>query len=555
MTKNNSIIRLLTLITLVLFLTYCATPFAPSGGEKDTSPPAIVKDKSTANKQVNFKKQDIILSFDEWIDLKNIFEQVVISPPLEYPFDLKIKGKSVYFKFDENEILRDNATYTINFGDAVRDITENNPAQDLRFVFATGPYIDSLAVQGTLLDAITKKPIENALFMFYKNLVDSVVYKERPFYFAKSNKEGFFKIENMKNGTYKGVALKDEDLNYLYSKNELIGFLDTLFILKGEPIMNIDTSQATQDSTSHLSLNIPTLNLALFREDPPLQISDIDSSSYGYLMLQFNQTPLQLSIRQEGWTDTLYQEIDHDSLKIWYRPLKEKKSWTLYVNRDSLLHDTIPITANNTPKDKLLALVATQSIQPHSNIQLTFNHPLNVIDTSKIALLEDSIKKEITPTFYFDSISGRRLNLQYRWKEDIPYELLISPGGVTDIFGESNKDSIQLKVKMPPTKLFGNLTLSINNLDTSEWYLCELLYKESKSISKWLIRHQSDYKRTWAALSPGDYQIVIKKDTNKNGMWDSGSYDNHRQIEPIYQKSLEKLRQNWDLDAEVSPTF
>lgn len=561
MTKNNLIIRFFILATITFFLSYCATPFPPSGGEKDTTPPGLVDDKTTPNKQVNFKKQDIVLTFDEWINLKNIFEQVVVSPPLEYPFELKIKGKSVFLKFDEKEVLRDNATYTINFGDAIQDLTENNPAKDLRFVFATGAYIDSLAIAGSLIDAITHSPIENALFMLYENTSDSVVYKDRPFYFAKSDKNGSFKIENIKSGTFKAVALKDEDLNYLYNKGEAIGFLDTLFTLTGNPTMPMDTSGAKQDSSQLFQPKIPQFNIALFKEDIPLALRDVDSSRYGFLNLIFNQAPLFVATSPLGWQDTIYKERDKDSLKIWYPPQEEGKDWMLIVSRDSVLQDTIPVPMSTQSSylqsGRLIPLTddSPKNIPPKSNVIIPFNNPLKTIDTSKVMLLEDSIRKSVTPTFFFDTIVGRKLNTQYKWKEEIPYELLILPGAVTDVFEHSNKDSILLKILPASSKLFGNLSLTINDLDSSKWYICELFYKETNLITRWSIHNQKEYKQSWTALKPGSYQIVIKRDDNKNGRWDSGSYDNHRQIEPVFKKSLEQLRQNWDLEAEVSPVF
>ena len=566
---HNRITRLLTLFVSSLLLTYCATPFSPSGGEKDVTPPALIENKSTPNKQTRFKKQDIILTFDEWIDLKNVFEQVVISPPLEYPFELKIKGKSVHFKFDEQEQLRENATYTINFGDAIRDITENNPT-DIRFVFATGDYIDSLSVRGHLIDAVTGEPVEDALFMLYENPADSVVYKERPFYFAKSGKDGSFKIDNIKSGTFKGVALKDEDLNYLYSKNEMIGFMDTLLLLEGtiaKPII-IDSTALPQDSTLTLpsATNIPNLTIKLFREDLPLLIGVVDTTRYGYINLGFNQPPLDVVLQPIGWSGRLFQETDHDSLKIWYATGdKQQGDWSLLVQRDSTLNDTIPISMSNRDnyleKGTLKALTASANtsqivkIPPHTPVEVLFNNPLNAIDTSKIRLEEDSIKTLVFPEFNFDSISGRKLQIRYNWKEATPYRLLLLPRAVTDIFGLQNKDSIRMNIQMDAPKSFGNIALHITGLDSTKWYVAELTDKNKNSISRWTIQNISEYKRNWTALKPGEYILLIKRDDNKNGRWDSGSYDNHRQAEPIFKKSLDKLRPNWDLEVEVIPIF
>ncbi len=142
-------------LAVALVLTACATIISPQGGPKDETPPALVADKSTANLQTNFKKQRIELTFDEWVQVQDVFNQVLVSPPLRYPYKVSLKQRTVRFDFDEREILRDSATYTINFGAAVKDLTEKNPAENLRFVFSTGPYIDSLSIRGVMVDAVT----------------------------------------------------------------------------------------------------------------------------------------------------------------------------------------------------------------------------------------------------------------------------------------------------------------------------------------------------------------------------------------------------------------
>ena len=127
----------------------------------------------------------------------------------------------------EEEKLRDNTTYTINFGEAIQDLTEGNAPKDFRFIFATGPYIDSLSVQGTVRDAFTNELKEDVFVILYDNLEDSVVNKERPYYFAKTDKTGKFRIPNVKQDTFKIFALIDNNFNYLFdAENEQIGFLN-----------------------------------------------------------------------------------------------------------------------------------------------------------------------------------------------------------------------------------------------------------------------------------------------------------------------------------------
>jgi len=140
---------------LYLLVASCATPTPPLGGPRDTAPPQLDSLQSTANEQVNFTIQPIELAFDEWVQLEDVANQVLVSPPLEFRPKVRIKKRSVIVEFDAREQLRPNVTYAINFGNAVKDLTEKNAAENLRFVFSTGPQLDSLSMQGTIRNAIS----------------------------------------------------------------------------------------------------------------------------------------------------------------------------------------------------------------------------------------------------------------------------------------------------------------------------------------------------------------------------------------------------------------
>ena len=191
------------LLCLIVFLVQgCANIVAPTGGAKDITPPNIIEAKSTKNFQTNFKKQRIEMTFDEWIKLEDVFNQVVVSPPLNEQPQVTQDGKKIVFEFGKKEELRENATYTINFGTSVKDLAEGNIAKNLRFVFSTGAIIDSLTVRGRVVDAVTGLPTEGAVLMLYDNFSDTVVRKIKPFYFGRTDKNGEAIIENVREGKF-----------------------------------------------------------------------------------------------------------------------------------------------------------------------------------------------------------------------------------------------------------------------------------------------------------------------------------------------------------------
>ncbi|MEZ4985296.1 MAG: Ig-like domain-containing protein [Saprospiraceae bacterium] len=179
-------------VLLAGVLVGCANPMAPVGGPKDEQPPRIDSLRSTPDMQTNFRPQTIELTFDEWLKLDQPNQKVVISPPIQ-GYVVRLKGKTVIVDLGDKDTLRANVTYVVQFGDAVKDLTEGNAVKDLRYVFSTGPYIDSLTLGGKVVDAYTGEPQSGVLVMLYDNLADSVFRKERPFYFSKTGRTVCFR--------------------------------------------------------------------------------------------------------------------------------------------------------------------------------------------------------------------------------------------------------------------------------------------------------------------------------------------------------------------------
>lgn len=528
-------LRLWCYLSLVL-LWGCATPTPPSGGPKDETPPGMVREKSTPNFQTRFQKQTISLTFDEWVQLDDAFNQVVISPPIG-EFDLKIKGKTVQFFFNEADTLRPDATYTINFGEAIKDLTEKNPTDNLRFVFSTGDYLDSLRLKGRIIDAFTGLPVENALFMLYDNLTDSVVQKERPFYFGKADKEGFFTIENIKYGDFKGFALKDADFDYKFSqKTEPVGFPDTLIRMQDTVVKN--------------------LVLRLFTEEPPLQVLDVDTSRYGLVKLTFNRAPLNVRPLPANLDGRLIADQERDTLRLWYDQASGLE-WTLYLQSDTLGLDTTVIKPK--PKGKFPDLLpvggasskSALAVLPGNPLKIRFHRPLTGADTSRISLFQDTFPAPVRPEWSIDTLSNRELLVHHRWKEGSQYRLVVLPGGLTDFYGNTNQDTLSRNIRTDQVKAYGNLQLTVAGLDSAMTYLVEITTKDENVLESFRVRNQATATRTFLQLKPAEYTVRIVTDWNGNGRWDSGNYAQKRQPEPVFRQVLEQLRANWDLEATV----
>src|SRR6185436_17546709 len=114
----------------------------------------------------NFKAPAVIIDFDEYIALKELSAQLVISPPLKYPVKSKIKKKSLLIQFEDT--LQLNTTYTMNFGNSITDLHEGNMLENFQYVFSTGPVIDSLVIEGKIENAFDKKTEKGIYAMLYR---------------------------------------------------------------------------------------------------------------------------------------------------------------------------------------------------------------------------------------------------------------------------------------------------------------------------------------------------------------------------------------------------
>ena len=216
---------LVTLLTGIL-LWACANVMAPTGGPRDEDPPVVLR-STPPNYSPNYTGEQIRIYFDEFVTLANLRQQLLVSPPLENDPEFRIRGRSIIIDIEDE--LSENTTYNLFLGDAIRDITEGNAIPNFQFVFSTGDYVDSLSLGGQVIHAFTLEPVEGVSVMLYDNIYDSVPYKERPVYFARTNKEGLFTISNMREGEYLIFGLVDNNANFLYDlPDEKIAFLDSL---------------------------------------------------------------------------------------------------------------------------------------------------------------------------------------------------------------------------------------------------------------------------------------------------------------------------------------
>ena len=479
-------------------------------------------DKSTPNLQTNFTKQQIELYFDEFINLKNPQQQIVVSPPLIYPLQFDHRGKRVHIKFHENEVLKDDVTYSISFGDAIEDFRESNTLENMKFVFSTGDVLDSLIFSGSVLDAYTREPAKDILVMLYDTLYrDSIPYQDKPYYFAKTDEDGKFKIENMKSDTFRIFALGDANLNYIYDQDtELIGFSDSLYII----------SDSVRSS----------INMEVFIGQIEPNIYDITKDEFGVLRIEFDQSPEDVKYTVTDTMMSVYRQVKNDSLLLWYAQPNDSL-FTFYI-----LEDTININTNTLKKSKAGPLTnldanakLSSGIMTRDSVTFTFNHPLIDIDTSLIKLyytndtLEQALMGWDAGVLDTDPFG---MFVTYRWKERDTITISLDSAAVIDIY-ENSLDSFGLTFKIEDAEKRGIIQLELTEIKDSIDYVVEI--RKGKDLIKKLVMTTENNKTIMPGLKAGKYKATIIEDVNKNRKWDAGNYLESRQSEVIRTVDIE----------------
>ncbi len=524
--------KFLNAICLLFLLASCAKVVPPSGGEKDTTPPQWIA-AFPPNESVNFQSETIYLEFDEFVQLNDIQNQLIVSPPLEERPNIRIKKRGVLIEL--NEKLKPSTTYTFNFGAGVGDFTENNSAKELIYVISTGAVLDSLQIQGEVIDAYTGLAAEGAKVMFYRDLQDSLPLKEKPYYFGRSNAEGKFKVSNMSEGEYKVFVLQESNANYIYDdpSNEAYAFLEN-------PIASSTPSDSLMFYRFRLSQERDTLQY----------FQDYYTDSTGFAKLVYFQKPISPSAKfvdGEGSFRFDFRE-NQDTTYFWIaEPPTNQDREVVFFDQGKVL-DTLNIKHYEVSGEKSeeryqlrLTKEAPKSLRREDTLRLAFNRPLGKIDPTRFQLVKDSM--EVSADL---SVSGFDFVIKGPFSDGEKYELLLLPGALASREGMVLKDTISSKVQFMTTEELGDLNLVLP-FEAGENDRVELVKKEGGVVASEYVagRTRIQYSR----LKPGVYRFRLFEDENRNGKWDAAEYFKGIQPEMVYNYQEDiQLRANWEME-------
>lgn len=488
--------------------------------------PPAVKETIPANESTNFIEKTITVEFNEFIRLDNLTSQLIVSPLMEETPDITVKGKKLVIKIKGE--LKPNTTYSLNFGDAIQDITEGNIYPNYKYVFSTGSFIDSLNFSGSVIGAFDLIVKESIFVMLYDEFEDSIPKTKKPRYIAKTDKDGQFQITNISQGEYKLFALNDINSNYLFDlPNEEIGFYNELVQIDSSVIDN---------------------KIYLFTENTDLQyVTKSANSSYGKIEIEFNLPADSISVfsLNEKVSLGIEEVTENKKMKMyWLTEPFNVENLMLAVSNNKEVIDTLDIELMEPELvvDSVLSVTTNLGAKFDLNkaIQFTSSRPLSVIDISKISLLEDSVKVDFK--FVQDSLNIRKYNVEYDFKEKTDYILFVEPKTFKGIYGLEN-DTILNTFKTKRESDYGNLVLNVFPPFT-ENYIIHFLLKNKIVETRYGVG-KTTFKFNY--LAAGEYDVKLIVDNNNNGIWDTGIYDEKLQPEKvIYYEGKISIQENWD---------
>lgn len=600
--------KYIALLLVIIGFYACASTGMPDGGPYDETPPKFVRATPEPN-ATNNKRKKISIEFDEYIKLDKASEKVIISPPQNEAPEVKVSGHRVLVEFFDT--LRENTTYTVDFGDAIVDNNEDNPLGNFAYAFSTGEHIDTMEVSGTVLSADNLEPVKGIQVGLHKNLEDSAFVKLPFDRISRTDSRGHFTIRGVAPGKYRIYALMDGNQNYLFdSKTEAVAFLDSLVVPDMRPAMRQDTVWNELDTLAydtiyevHYTRFLPdNLILRSFKEENPMQ----------YLVKSEREQLNRFSLYFSAKADTLptikgldFDEKDafiiesnprNDTIRYWIKDTVMCERDTLTFQMDYLATDTlgqlVPKTdtlrmVNKIDKKRRMALAeealkkeekerkkrakkgdtlkvepkffamsvdAPSSLDLNRNIVLKFEEPVEHIDTAAIhmAVKVDSLWEDIPFILMGDSVVPRQYQILADWQPGQEYQLKIDSLGIKGIYGlYTNKVENQLKVKT--LEDYG--TLYLNIVGAGPHAIVQLL-----NSSDGVVRQQPVTDKNtcdFYFLQPSTkYYIRLFNDDNNNGVWDTGNYEEKRQPEEVYyfpkvweMKANFEFEETWDIHA------
>ena len=596
------------ILGLAVMLVGCAKMGQPDGGWFDEQPPRVIK-SIPSDEATNVKTKKINIFFNEFIKIENTTEKVVVSPPqLEMP---EIVGAGKRIKVELKDSLKPNTTYTIDFSDAISDNSEGNPLGNYTFTFSTGDVIDTLEVSGYVINSSNLEPVKGILVGLYDTTeFKHSTFREKPMLrVSRSDSYGKFIIRGVAPGTYRIFALQDADGDYCFAqKSEMIAFNNDIIVPTCMPDVRQDT--LWQDSL-HIS-SIKQVPYTHFLPDDIVLRAFTEVQTDRHFLKSERKDPNRFTLFFSYGSDTLpaLRGLNFNERDAFIIEPSEKKDTITYWLRDSLLinQDTLRVemsymatdttgvlvpqkdTLDILPKvsfekrqkqknreyedwkkkqekakkrgEKYLETMPAEALKaewkapslmsPDQNIFVELPAPLKSADSTMIHLYSkhDTLWYRAPHLFRQIKNEPRKYELLGEWHPGIEYSLEVDSAAFTDIYGRVS-EKFKQGFKVGSLDSYSTLLFTINGMQDTT-IVVELLDKNDKAVKKISTK---EGKVEFYFVKPEIYYLRMFIDSNGNGLWDTGLYDDNKQAETVYYYPDKiECKAKWDISMSWTPS-
>lgn len=523
-------LNILLLGGLLLTTVQCAKRASPTGGPRDSLPPLLINASPKLN-TVFFDKEEFNLTFDEYVTLKDISKQLIISPPLSssqykvYP----VTGASKKVTLKLLDSLMDNTTYTFNFGESIIDFNESNPSSYLTYTLSTGATIDSLYIKGRVTDAFereTERYISLQLYPVDSIYKDSVIFTEKPLYVTSTLDTTIFRFQNLRAGKYSIIALEDKSGNYFFDQNiDKIGFVDRLIELPQDSILDFRLFQEK----------------ANFFWDKPYFINE-HHIALAYYGEREDESYKMVSQVPESFESLVTQNRETDTLDYWFRGAELDSLQFEFNIKDSLQIKTVYFK-NPTPDSLVLDKNTSGSLRLLEKFELKTNLPITEVNSEQVKVT--NIDTLPVPASLKIQENYDRITVDFEVIPNDRYEITLLPNALVDFWGNTN-DTLVYRTSTKKIEDYGNIFLRVQH-QSPHPYIIELL--KGDEVFRRYDTPLEGGNYSFKLLDAAKYRVRLIEDANQNKKWDTGNYLEKIQPEQViyYWKEID-VRANWDMN-------
>lgn len=523
-------LNILLLGGLLLTTVQCAKRASPTGGPRDSLPPVLINASPKLN-TVFFDKEEFNLTFDEYVTLKDISKQLIISPPLSssqykvYP----VTGASKKVTLKLLDSLMDNTTYTFNFGESIIDFNESNPSSYLTYTLSTGATIDSLYIKGRVTDAFereTERYISLQLYPVDSIYKDSVIFTEKPLYVTSTLDTTIFRFQNLRAGKYSIIALEDKAGNYFFDQNiDKIGFVDRLIELPQDSILDFRLFQEK----------------ANFFWDKPYFINE-HHIALAYYGEREDESYKMVSQVPESFESLVTQNRETDTLDYWFRGAELDSLQFEFNIKDSLQIKTVYFK-NPTPDSLVVDKNTSGSLRLLEKFELKTNLPITEVNSEQVKVT--NIDTLPVPASLKIQENYDRITVDFEVIPNDRYEITLLPNALVDFWGNTN-DTLVYRTSTKKIEDYGNIFLRVQH-QSPHPYIIELL--KGDEVFRRYDTPLEGGNYSFKLLDAAKYRVRLIEDANQNKKWDTGNYLEKIQPEQViyYWKEID-VRANWDMN-------